>query len=161
MVSSAKNQSAFTLCELLVALVILSILTTVGTLSLITFKQRAQLSGLANTIKSDLSRGKILAAKHKSYVVLQMNPDFYELFLDNGAGGATAGDWLREGREPRIARREIEPGIGFQSNFPGDHLRMRSGGRIRPGTISLSHRNGKQIDVVINVVGRIRLDYRT
>jgi len=156
--SSPRRNYGFTLYELLIVIAVLSIMSTMGTISLLSFKQRTQLLGLANTIKSDLNQGKILAAKYKSYVVLQMRDSDYELFVDNGAGAATPGDWIREGKERRIARREIDPTLALHSNFPGDHLRLRSGGRIRPGTISLSGRGGERIDVVINAVGRIRLE---
>ena len=104
-----SRSRGFTLCELMVVLAIVSIMAAVGTISLLGMKQRMKLTGLANTIKGDLNRGKIIAARQKSYVVLQINDGFYELFVDNGAGGATPGDWLRQGDEIRLARREIEP----------------------------------------------------
>ena len=149
----------FTLYELCIVLAIVSILSTIATISLLGLKEKTQLSGLANLIKSDLNRGKVLAAKHKSYVVLQLHDDHYEMFVDNGAGEATPGDWVREGGETRIVRREIAPPLSVASNFPGDHLRLPGIGRIRPGTISLSGRAGRRIDVVVNAVGRVRLVY--
>ncbi len=155
---SGKN-SGFTLCELLVVLAVVSIMTTIGTISLLGFKQKTQLSGLAAVIKSDLNRGKILAAKHKSYVVLQIHEEFYEIFVDNGAGGGTPGNWIREEGEIRMARREINEPLSLVSNFPGNHLRLRSTGRIRPGTISVRGRSDKRIDLVVNAVGRVRLVY--
>ncbi len=92
-----KHGDGFTLYELLIVLAIMSIMATIGTLSLFGFKQRAQLSGLANVIKSDINRAKIIATRQKSYVVFQIHDGFYELFVDNGAGDATPGDWLRGG----------------------------------------------------------------
>mgnify|MGYP001829005373 FL=1 len=147
----------FTLYELLIVMAILSIMGTMGTVSLIGFKQRSQLSGTANILKSDLNRGKILAAKYKSYVVLQIHENFYEMFLDNGAGEATSGDWVREGKELQVAKRDLAPSLSIDSNFPGDHLRLRGSGRLRPGTIIVQSRSGKHIKLVINAVGRVRL----
>jgi len=154
-----ENYRGFTLYELMIVLAILSIVSTIGTISLLGFKNRVQLTGLANIIKADLNRGKIIAARQKSSVVLQIHDDFYELFVDNGAGGATPGDWLREGAEARIVRREIVPTISLSSNFPYDHLRLRSSGRIRPGTFTLEDSSGKKMEVVVNAIGRIRLVY--
>ena len=153
-----KTCSGFTLYELLIALAILSIVATVGTVSLLGMKERSQLAGLANLIKADLNRGRILAARYKGYVVLQIGDGCYELFVDNGAGGGIPGDWLRNGAEVMIGRRQIAPAIRLDSTFPGEHLRWRSGGRIRPGTFTLSHRNGSKIGVVVNAAGRVRLD---
>ena len=136
----------------------MSIITSMGTISLLRFKQRHQATGLANLIKSDLNRAKILAARHKSSVVLQIHDDFYELFVDNGAGEATPDDWLREGNEVRVARRDIASDLSLESNFPGDHLRIRPFGRIRPGTFTIQDRSGKQIEIVVNAVGRVRLE---
>ena len=130
-----------------------------GTMSLLRFKQRHQATGLANLIKSDLNRAKILAAKYKSSVVLQIHGDCYELFVDNGAGEATSDDWLREGQEVRVARREIAPDLSLQSNFPGDHLRIRPFGRVRPGRFIIEGRSDIHIEVVVNAVGRVRLEY--
>lgn len=154
-----SRAQGFTLYELMVVLAIMSILGSIGTVSLLGFKQRTQLTGLARLIKSDLNRAKILAAKHKSYVVLQLHDGFYEMFLDNGAGEAVPADWIRQGGEKLIARREVTSPLSLHSNFPGDHLRLRANGRIRPGTIRVETRSGKYIDVVINAVGRVRLNY--
>ena len=152
-----KQGGGFTLYELMIVLAIVSIMATIGTVSLLGFKQRAQLSGLANVIKSDINRAKIIATRQKSYVVLQIHDGFYELFVDNGAGDATPGDWLREGAEAKISRREFVSSISLTSNFPGNHLRLRSSGRIRPGTFFLENRSGKKMSVVVNAVGLIRL----
>ena len=90
------NNIGFTLYEMLVVLAILSILSTIGTVSLLGVREKSRLTGLANAIKSDLNRGKIIAARNKGYVVLQVSEKHYDMFIDNGAGGATAGDWRRE-----------------------------------------------------------------
>mgnify|MGYP001821229355 FL=1 len=153
----SEKSRGFTLYELLIVMAILSIMGTMGTVSLLGFKQRSQLSGMANILKADLNRGKILAAKHKSYVVLQIHETSYEMFLDNGAGEATSGDWVREGKELQVAKRDLAPSLSIDSNFPSDHLRLRGSGRIRPGTIIVQSRSGKHIKLVINAVGRIRL----
>ncbi len=154
---STRFSKGFTLFELVIVLSILSIISTIGTISFLSFKQKVQLSGLANIIKSDLNRAKIIAARQKSYVVLQIQDNFYELFVDNGSGGATPGDWIRGGTEARIARREIAQTITLNSNFPGNHIRLRSSGRIRPGTFTIEDRSGRKIAVVVNAVGRVRL----
>ena len=153
----SRKSRGFTLYELLIVMAILSIMGTMGTVSLLGFKQRSQLLGMANILKADLNRGKILAAKYKSYVVLQIHETSYEMFLDNGAGEATSGDWIREGGELQVAKRNLAPSLSIFSNFPGDHLRLRGSGRIRPGTITVQSRSGKHIKLVINAVGRVRL----
>ncbi len=152
----SEKSRGFTLYELLIVMAILSIMGTMGTVSLLSFKQKSQLSGMANILKSDLNRGKILAAKYKSYVVLQIHETSYEMFLDNGAGDAASGDWIREEEELQVAKRDLAPSISIFSNFPGDHLRLRASGRIRPGTITVLGRSGKHIKLVINAVGRVR-----
>ncbi len=155
---SLKNNRGVTLCELMIALAIVSIIATIGTVSLLGMKQRMKLAGFANTIKADLNRGKIIAARQKSYVVLQISDGYYELFVDDGAGEAAPGDWLLQGDELRLARREIDQSLSLVSNFPGDHLRLRSSGRIRPGRFTISGAGGRQMAVVVNAVGRIRLE---
>ena len=154
-----SNKSGFTLLELMTVIAIMSIMATFGTVSLLGFKQRHQVAGLANLIKSDLNRAKIIAAKYKGPVVLQIHSDSYELFLDNGAGEATSEDWQKEGEELGIASREIAPGVALNSNFPGNHLRLRHSGRIRPGTFTIQSKSGTCIKVVVNAVGRVRLDH--
>ena len=155
---TSKRNCGFTLCELITVIAIMSIIASTGTISLLRFKQKHQATGLANLIKSDLNRAKILAARYKSSVVLQIHGSFYELFVDNGAGEATADDWLRQAQEPGIARRDIVPTVSLESNFPGNHLRLRPLGRIRPGTFTIRSRSGEQFKVVVNAVGRIRLE---
>ena len=155
-----SQRTGFTLCELITVIAILSIVAAAGTVSLLHFKQKHQATGLANLMKADINRAKILAARYKSSVVLQIHEDHYELFVDNGAGAADPDDWLCEGREPRVARREILPALSLHSNFPGNHLRLRALGRVRPGTFTIQSRSGEQIEVVVNAVGRIRLEYR-
>jgi len=159
MASFPVSQRGFTLYELLVVMAIIAIVGTIGTVSLLGFKQRVQVSGLANTIKADLNRAKTIAVRQKSSVVLQIHDDCYELFVDSGAGGATADDWIREGDEPRVTRRDYSSALSLSSNFPGDHLRLKSGGRIRPGTLTVANRSGTTVSVVVNAAGRIRLVY--
>ena len=159
MVNKLRQKAGFTLYELITVIAIISIVTSIGTVSLLRFKQRHQAMGLANLVKADLNRAKILAAKYKSPVVLQIHQDFYELFVDNGAGEADPEDWLREGQEVRIASRQVAPGLSLKSNFPGNHLRLRNFGRIRPGTFTIESKSGPPIKVVVNAVGRVRVEY--
>lgn len=154
-----RHDLGFTLFELITVIAILSIVGSMGAISLLQFKQRHQLAGLANLIKSDLNRAKILAARYRSSVVLQVHEDFYELFIDNGAGEAESDDWLREGQEVRVAQRDIAPGLSLQSNFPGNHFRLRPFGRVRPGRFTIEGRSDTHIEVVVNAVGRVRLEY--
>lgn len=159
MTPRSVSKHGFTLHELMIVLAILSIISTVGTISFLGFKQRVQVTGLANTIKADLNRAKIIASRHKSTVVFQIHDDFYELFVDNGVGEATPDDWIREGSEALVARRDFISSISLSSNFPGNHLRLKSSGRIRPGTLTVENRSGTKVSVVVNAVGRIRLIY--
>ena len=159
MTAHNRCTNGFTLHELMVVLAIMSIMAAIGTVSFLGFKQRVQVTGLANTIKADLNRAKIIAARQKSSVVFQVHDDFYEMFVDNGVGDATPDDWIREGGEARVARRDVSPSLTLTSNFPGNHLRLKSSGRIRPGTLVVENRSGKKVAIVVNAVGRIRLEY--
>lgn len=153
-----EQDRGFTMFELIISIVIVSILSALAYHSLLKFRQRTQISSFAKLLKTDMNAAKIFAAKANSFVVLQVYENAYELFVDDGTGSASQGDWKCEADEVIITKRIIPPSISMACNFPGKHLRFRSYGRNRPGTFILKGETGEKVAVIINAIGRIRIE---
>jgi prepilin-type N-terminal cleavage/methylation domain-containing protein len=152
-----KNNKGLTLVETLMALAVASILLTLSIPAISKYKSRSQLAYNARMLKTDINGAKMYAVKANSFVVCQIYDSYYELFVDDGSGGATQGDWKSEGGEKLIVKRTFPPSLSLQSNFPGNHFRFRGYGRIRPGTVTIKSVSGSRIDLVMNALGRVRL----
>jgi prepilin-type N-terminal cleavage/methylation domain-containing protein len=152
-----ENNKGLTLVEILTALTVASILLTLSIPAISKYKSRSQLAYNARMLKTDINAAKMYAVKANGFVVCQMYDSYYELFIDDGSGGATQGDWKIEGTEKIIFKRTLSPSLSLQSNFPGNHFRFRGYGRIRPGTVIIKSASGSEIDLVMNALGRVRL----
>ena len=86
----------------------------------------------------------------------------YELFVDNGAGGGTEGDYNRNGSEPLLRRRELPDGVTIDlgaTTVVDDQTQFNARGRcLATGTVVIGDFSGHQQIISINPLGRIRLD---
>ncbi|SHH95985.1 GspH/FimT family pseudopilin [Desulfofustis glycolicus] len=153
-----KPQTGITLMEVVTAVSILAVLTLIATPPLLAWKKNAQLQGAVSRMAAGLQLGRTYALANREYVVLDFQSNHFLVFVDNGAGGAVAGDWLKTGDEQVLREYEFPSTIACSTNFPSDRFRFKGFGRNQPGTIVMTQQGGNIAKVIVNVVGRIRVE---
>lgn len=170
-----KNETGFTLVELLVTVSIISIIFAVGGYSIITYRPYGQLKSGARDVFSTMMQAKAQAIQQGSCVSVQFRPatNDYMMFLDDGVGGGTECNGTQDGGEtlflppiPLPDRVSYDPtvdvdGVSFPNNnsliFTNRGITNGIGGA---GTVTLRalDSNGntvRQRSIVVSMAGRI------
>ncbi len=149
-------QRGYTLIETMVTVAVVCVIAAFSFPSFMNLRDGVQLRSVINDLVADLQYAKISAIKENRYVVVQIMTSGYRVFLDDGAGGAKAGDWVQNGEEKTLVERAFDPSFAFSSNFKEDKLRFRGIVGMKPGTITVEKENGKTYKIVISRLGRLR-----
>lgn len=153
-----KNCRGFSLVELLVVLAVLSILCCISYPSLAGMSSRAKLKGEAMGLAGLLQKAKLEAVKFNAPVVVELQRENYRIFCDNSRFKGYYGDWNQQEGEPLLAVHEFSEGIHMTSNFSQGKLRFNNTAGVKAGTIKISDSDGQEIRIVLNSVGRIRVE---
>ena len=158
-----RRDSGFTAFEVAVTLAIIAILATVSMPGFLKWLQGHRLRGAAINLVADLEMAKVRAIREGSFVSIQLAADSYSVFIDNGAGGGTVGDMIRNGSEPLIQFRQLPPGVQVvlgEVNVANSRMRFDSRG-LAPdlmaveASIPLANSTGRK-DVRVNRLGSLR-----
>jgi prepilin-type N-terminal cleavage/methylation domain-containing protein len=148
------NQKGLTLVEVLTTLTLFSTLATVGYPPLLTWYQHAVLRSEVCALVGCLQRAKMEAVKTNAYVVVAAHPNGYSVFVDESK------DWIRQDEEQEIVNCRLKSGMTLATNFhlPADKMRFGFRPNIKPGRFIFSNSSGKRMDVIVDTVGRIRVE---
>ena len=129
---SLRNNSGFTLAELMVVIAIIAILSAIAIPGLIAWIPKHKLGNGAMDILSTIERSRMRAVRDKVSVGIEFidftgNGVRYRVWIDDGGTGAgTADDATLNGDERIIADRELPAGIeGADAEFPTGGVQMR------------------------------------
>ncbi len=149
----------FSLVEAVAVVSIISIGTLIATPPLLSWKRNADLRGAAAQLTSSLQLARTYALINQEHVVIRFGQKQYQIFVDNGDGGANPGDWLRSGEEKLLCLHSQPAGVALSTSFPYDKFRFKGFGRNQPGTVTLSSSHGRTVKIVVNVLGRVRAEF--
>jgi Tfp pilus assembly protein FimT len=153
------SQRGVSIMEAMVVVSVLAITALITTPPLLQWKRNAQLRSLTFQIASTLQLARNHSLLHRDLVVITFTNNSYRIFVDNGDGGATAGDWLLGGTERLLFAYDTKPGVELNSNFPSNRFRFKGFGRNQPGTVTVRGASCSQrTRIVINAIGRIRTE---
>jgi len=157
------NDSGFSMIELAVAIAIAAIMAGFALPSVVNWQHSSRLRGAAVDLVGNLERAKYQAIRENSTVVVQFAAGNYTIFVDNGAGGGTAGDWVRNGGEALVQFRALPAGVtvGLADLTLADaRLKFNAKGQpmdvVSPETIPLQNKVGRK-NVTINRLGTVRI----
>jgi prepilin-type N-terminal cleavage/methylation domain-containing protein len=151
-----QNKRGFSLVETMVTVALMCIVSIFAYPSFMDFRAGIQARATYNDIVADLQLAKISAIKANRYVVVELLGNAYRVFVDDGKGGAKAGDWIQSGTEKTLVERDFDSSVAISSNFKEDKLRFRGIVGMKPGTITVEKENGKTYKIVISRLGRLR-----
>ena len=147
-----RNQKGITILESLIVFGILAIVSAFVVPNVISWRSDMKFTGTINNLKGDLEMAKARAVRENNYVAVLFSDAGYTVFVDNGAGGATAGDWLRQGGELLLRNREIPGGVRLDLDamtFTNKRTRFNGRGHCAvPGTAVLKNDKGESKKVV-------------
>jgi prepilin-type N-terminal cleavage/methylation domain-containing protein len=106
-----RNHKGLTIFEILVVIGILAIVSAFVVPNIIGWRSDMKLTGAINNLKGDLEMAKARAIRENNFVAVSFSNKGYTIFIDNGAGGVDAGDWLKQGSELLLRDREMPSGV--------------------------------------------------
>lgn len=160
-----RQNAGFTIVELIITIAIGGILMAVAIPNFIAWRANSKLIGTSQNLRGDLEMAKKRAIRENATVAVLFDPDNngvvsnrYVIFMDNGAGGGIANNWIQDGSEILYRNRQLEAGITIDlaaTTFVND--RTRFDGRGLPGvlgTVVISGSTGTR-QIVMNRLGRL------
>ena len=156
-----KNEKGVTLVEVMSVLVILSVLSGMATPVFQNMLLRMDFNQEVSLLVGKLHEARSVAMKSNSRVVFCYSDKSYTIFVDDGAGGGTKEDWIRQPGEQLVAN--VIVGDRFKivltdSTFTGQRTRFSGRPGIKAGSIVLQGHDGQKTKVVLNVIGRVRVE---
>lgn len=169
---SGNRVLGFTLLELLVTVAVLSILSAIAIPGFSNWMVDLRLKSTARELVSNFQKCKIEAVKRNANVVLSFSPQTYApkggagryvIFVDNGAGGGTAGNFVRESGETLILQVVMPGNVSlYSATFSGNTTAtgfnsrgLPASGRI--GNVKLRDNRSGYYKVCLSMVGNIAL----
>jgi type IV fimbrial biogenesis protein FimT len=153
------NQKGFSLLELNICCAIMAIMISVAYPFLGEMRQSAHFRHELRELYGNLQYAKTEAIKQNSFVVFKVFAEGYTVFIDDGANGGIREDWEKQTGEQLLVNHRYSNDIQMISTtFVGNHGRFKPRPGIKGGTVILSNANGTQSAIILNMVGRIRIN---
>lgn len=156
------SNTGFTFMELMLVIAIIAILSSIALPNMISWRKDYKLKGAYENIRADLRLAQARASRERAPVSVVFSASQYDIFVDNGAGGGTAGNYSRDGSEPLVRLRKLPAGVTINlagTTIAGDRTQFDARGRcLATGTVVVRDYSGQQQIISINPLGRIRLN---
>ena len=181
---SCKNKSGYTIIELLIVIGIISIGTLIATPDITDWMKNNRIKAVTRDLISNFQRARMEAVKQNTRAILNFNiatvtdPGSYTLFIDNGAGGGVAGDFIQNGTEQSLVAAGQDNVVGTvtmpnsvtlstasfsfgtqQAGFNGQGL--SAGSRSGRVTFLKTDDNNRRFQVVLSIAGNVRTQFST
>jgi type IV fimbrial biogenesis protein FimT len=169
---SSKACQGFTLVELLIIIGIFTVLAAVAIPAFSSWAPNFRLNAAARDLVSNLQKVKMEAVRRNANVVLSFSPQAYvpegkvgsyQIFVDDGAGGGNAGNFVKDGGEVVILQATMPDNVSLYSAvFTGSTTAVGFNSRGLPasnrtGDIQLKNNNSRAYRVTLGPAGNIVL----
>lgn len=157
-----KGMQGFSLLELLMAMAIITIAMSVSVPSFQVWVDNFRLSGTATGVVDALQIARSEAVSRNKNVVLRFTSNSWQLFVDDGSGGGTAGNFTRDGSELILRTVTTPPGIdlhevkfGVANAFTGFNSRGMPINSNCSGTVKGKNKGAKTFTIALSLAGSV------
>lgn len=138
--------------ELMTVIAIMAIMAGIAIPNYMEWSRAARLRGATNDLTSDLAMARLRAIKNSTSVKVILSTNGYQVFIDDNDNNV-----LDLGEE-LLRNKQYPAGVTMSSTtFSSSRALFHRTGAASAGTVTLS-RGGQQSDIVVNIVGRIRVE---
>jgi type II secretion system protein H len=152
-----KNNSGFTLIEMMIVIAIIGIISAIAVPNMISWRSNHQLNGSAREVMSTINGARIAAVKNNAMVTVTFNAAAREVttVVTNRVTGVV-----------RTTTTPLRPGVVVASNFTSNAFRFNSRGlpveladnNFASGTVTLTNAKGDSLEVIMASTGATRID---
>ena len=153
-----KSSKGFSLFELMASMVLVSFLLTMSIPFVHAIQQRFLFRQEISTFVMELHRAKMTALKNNNHVVLKVLSDGYLIFEDDGKNGGRSSDWIQQQSERTLIRRKLPATLRIQTTFTRNRTRFNGTMGVKAGKVIFADSMGNISQVVLNIVGRVRVE---
>ena len=169
---SSKRSHGYTSVELIVTMAILGLLAAIAIPAFASWLPNYRLKSAARDVVSNFQRAKLEAVRRNAIVVLSFSPQAYvpkggvgtyQIFIDDGAGGGTADNFIRDGGETVLVQATMPDNVSLYSAvFSGGTTAAGFNSRGLPtsnrtGDIAVRNNKSRYYQVSLGVTGNISL----
>ena len=159
-----RNESGFTLGELMTVFAIIAVMSAVALPSVLDWMPKYRLGSAARDILSAVEHARLTAVKQNASVGLSFSTSdgTYRLWIDDGAGGGAAEDADENGAERVFKTGQMPAGVDMTAaafgaaprfRFNGMGIPTRTDGSLGGGSIVLTNQNGDTRTIILTKAG--------
>lgn len=153
-----NRNKGFTLVELMLCVVIIGLLSVFAYPAIANWKEKESVRSEVFGMTRVLMRARLDAIQSNCSVAVLFAPDGYYVFEDDGNGGGSPNDWLRQSGEKEIYSHNCPLGFTLSTNFSLDRMRFKGRSSIVGGTVIISYRGEDVAKVITSLSGRVRIE---
>ena len=151
-----RNESGFTLIEMVVVMAVILVTASIAIPNVLRWLPNYRLRGAVSDLYSNFQKAKLESIKRNTNVVLAFDPsngnDSYQVFVDDGAGGGTPNDFIRNGTEEILETVNLA-----RSGLPADQIRYHSDVTLNAAAFGATTQTGFTSSGLVanNRIGRV------
>lgn len=162
-----KNDSGFTLTEMMIVVAVIAVGAAVGAFTFRAMMPDLRLKAAVRDLKSDLNSAKLLAVRNNTLVSVAFNPaaDQYIVFQDDGAGGGVDGNGVQDGTETLFKTVNMPRNVDLINSVfgAGTFAQFNSRGlsNVLAGRVSMTNTKNDFRGVSVSTVGKVQIQIST